>query len=254
MRAIIYSMFLIAFCYGCSTVRRQEKTLDRKNDSAEFEMNSQNIGSHNITNYSFFVEKADFSFESGEEERSGMLTIKYNIPDKYLISIKTKTGIELARIYITGDSVKINDRINKKIYYGSDSYIKRLYGVDATLLPVLLGDYINAEQHGENKILCQNGKMTVNSVINDLNISYTIDCRNGKSVVTTAADKRNGEKLNMEYGKFQVQNGISIPGLINVVDNQHNIKIKLRISKVTVPWDGVVEFIPGRQYEKIHLL
>ena len=40
-----------------------------------------------------------------------MATIKYELPDKYLISIRSKAGIEAARIFITKDTVLINDRI-----------------------------------------------------------------------------------------------------------------------------------------------
>ena len=59
------------------------------------------------------------------------------MPDKFLISIKSHTGIEVARIFLTGDSIMINDRINKKLYYGSTSYLKNKYGLTTAVFPVI---------------------------------------------------------------------------------------------------------------------
>ena len=36
--------------------------------------------------------------------------------------------------------------------------------------------------------------------------------------------------------------------------NQTNTTIKIKILKIEIPWKGNIEFVPGRDYEKMELL
>ena len=72
--------------------------------------------------------------------------LKFEYPDKYLISIKSRTGIEGARIYISEDTILFNDRINKKMYYGSSLYLKRKYGLTTNFLPLIFGDIVSRKK------------------------------------------------------------------------------------------------------------
>ena len=79
----------------------------------------------NITNNGFFIQKAEIEIVTGEGKEKYLASIKFEKPDKYLISVKSRTGIEGARIYISNDSILVNDRINKKLYSGNTFYLKR---------------------------------------------------------------------------------------------------------------------------------
>ena len=65
----------------------------------------ESIINQNLTVRSFFIERAEFKIISNDGEKSGIGTIKFLMPDRFLISIKSKTGIEVARIFLTGDSI-----------------------------------------------------------------------------------------------------------------------------------------------------
>ena len=41
---------------------------------------------------------------------------------------------------------------------------------------------------------------------------------------------------------------------LNISEKQTNTRIEIKILKIVIPWEGSIEFIPGKQYEKIHLL
>ena len=62
----------------------------------------------------------------------------------------------------------INDRFNKKLYYGSTSYLKSKYGVTTALLPVFLGDYVNDQKLDSTKIKCIDGKLNILGIINNV--------------------------------------------------------------------------------------
>ena len=74
----------------------------------------------------------------------------------------------------------INDRFNKKLFYGSTSFLKNKYGVTTALLPVILGDYVNDEMIDSSKILCEEGKFILKGLLIQLRIEYVMDCDSGK--------------------------------------------------------------------------
>ena len=179
---------------------------------------------------------------------------KFLMPDKFLISIKSNAGIEVARIYLTGDSIMINDRFNKRLFYGSTSYLKSKYGVTTSLLPVLLGDYVNDQKLDSSKISCADGKLKILGLVNDVRVKYLIDCELGKSILTVPEDRNKENTLEIKYSEFFRANSINSPGKIEIVERKSNTTIEIRIRKIISPWEGVIDFIPGKQYEKIHLL
>jgi Domain of unknown function (DUF4292) len=208
----------------------------------------------NLTNTDFFIEKAEVKIVNGGEEMSGLGSIKFQSPDKYLISLRSKTGIEAARIFLTKDSVYINDRINKRFYFGSSEDLKKKYGVANSFIPVLLGDYINDIQPVSKIGKCYDNKLETVGVIKGLRVRYIFDCSTGKTITAIAEDGRKEDQVTIEYTDFFMKGDKIIPGKIKVTDSLGRDLIEIRIKKIECPWEGSVEFIPGRQYKKIHLL
>ena len=112
----------------------------------------ERIENQNLTKRNFFIQKAEIEILSEEENQKLIASIKFIYPDQYLISLKSKTGIEAARIFITDDTVLINDRINRKLYFGKPAQLKNKYGISPAVLPVVLGDFIK----GNSKLDEQN--------------------------------------------------------------------------------------------------
>jgi hypothetical protein len=244
----------LVFTVQCS-VNRKGKSYT-KGTSIETESGSilEKVVKQNITGSNFFIEKAEFSINSAAGEKDGIGTIKFMLPDKYLVSLKSKAGIEIARIYLTEDSVMINDRLNKKLYYGSASDMKRKYGLTTSILPVILGDFINDLEGSVEKPECKDGFLNMSAVIKDIRIKYSIDCKYGKCIQTLPANELKTNGFKIEYTDFINTGGINIPGKISISEKQNNTRIEIKILKIVIPWEGSIEFIPGRQYEKIHLL
>lgn len=61
-----------------------------------------------------------------------------------------------------------------------------------------------------------------------------------------------GAEIN--YSDFYNIKDRLMPGKIEIHQNQFNTTIKIKILKVEFPWKGSINFIPGRDYEKIELL
>jgi hypothetical protein len=254
VRKVVYILVILTLSAGCTVSKRMVRSKAETGKTGETVSLSQNILSQNLTSRNFYVEKAGFKISSDEGEQSGMGYIKFLMPDKFLICLKSNAGIEAARIYISGDSIYANDRFNKKLYYGSTSYLKSKYGLTTSLLPVTLGDYVNDERLDSTNIKCKDGKLNVEGIVKDVRINYIIDCETGKSLSAVPKDEIKESVLEIRYSNFLTQNGIKIPGLIEISEQRSNIKIEIRIQKVITPWEGKIEFIPGKQFKKIHLL
>jgi hypothetical protein len=132
--------------------------------------------------------------------------------------------------------------------------LKKKYGLNASMLPVILGDYVNDEKIVENRVDCNGGKLNIEALVKDIKLSYDIDCKYSKNILTEPANFINEIGMKIEYGSFFISDGINIPGTIVISERQNNTRIQIKILKIVIPWEGSIEFIPGRQYEKIHLL
>jgi hypothetical protein len=254
VRKIVYISLILILAASCSVSRKKKSENSSKENFTGSERLYQNIINQNLTSRSFYIEKAQFKIKSGDSENSGIGTIKFLTPDKFLISLKSNTGIEVARIFLTGDSIIANDKFNKKFYYGSTSYLKNKYGLTTSVLPVLFGDYVNDFKLDSSMLICADGKIEVDGIVKNLGIKYLIDCASGKSLLTRPVDDFKDNLIQIKYSEFFRAGNIITPGRIEISDIQSNTIIEIKIQKIIVPWEGTIEFFPGKQYEKIRLL
>lgn len=211
-------------------------------------LNSQNLGTRG-----FYISKAEISISTQNGTEKILGNIKYNSSGKYLLSLRAKTGMEITRIFITEDTLLVNDRINKKLYRGSSIYLKNKYGISFSAIPIIFGDYVtgNVQNRSENK--CINGRLILDEDLGRIKINYVIDCKEGKAIGVKLTDNIGKEKIEIAYEKFLRNSLGSIPGVLKISDMQREMTVTINIKKIEYPWSGEIEFIPGKQYENILL-
>ena len=208
----------------------------------------------NITNTGFYIQKAEIETVTSAGNDKFTAIIKFEKPDKYLISLRSRTGIEGVRIYISGDSIQMNDRINRKLYYGTSIYLQRKYGFSQSLLPLIFGDILLDKKCGLSKENCIEGKLNIICQLAGVPLNFSIDCKKRKLITVEQVTGINKEGMNMRYTNYFKAGNILIPRNIEFDDNKYGIAVKIRISKVQSPWSGNISFVPGRGYELIELL
>ncbi len=254
MQKIALILSLVALSYGCSVTRMEVTRIFPGEYALKGDITVENLTKSNLTRSDFFIEKAEVKIINEGEEMSGLGSIKFQTPDKYLISLRSKTGIEAARIFLTKDSVYINDRINKKLYFGSSEDLKKRYGIANSFIPLLLGDYINDIQTVNKIGKCVEDKLETVGVIKGVRVRYIFDCSTGKTIMAMPDYGRKEDQVTIEYSEFFMKNNKIVPGKVIVTDSLGRGIIEIRIRKIESPWEGSIEFVPGKQYEKIHLL
>jgi len=250
LRKITIILIVGLVLIGCSV---KQKSIAR---TAEIPITGNilvDVKNQNLTNYDFFIQKGEVEYitEGGKEKY--LFTLKYEKPGRYLVSIKSRTGIEGVRIFVSGDSIMANDRINKVIYSASSRYLQRNFGISQSLLPLIFGDIIleNREVKTER---CIGNKVNFESSIRGQLLLYEIDCGKRKLSMTEQEGNNLQIATEIKYDQFINMGGISIPRIIDMHHNQTNTIIKIKIIKIEIPWSGNIDFVPGKDYEKMELL
>jgi hypothetical protein len=254
LRKVIFISFLVILSTGCSVFRARDSDKYGTSEGPVIGNGIKNLVKNNLSGNSFFIQKADIEIYTPEGTERIMASIKYEFPHKYLVSIRSRTGIEAARIYISEDTILVNDRFNRKLYCGSERYLKDRYGVSADLIPVIFGDYINQNIPVNGLEECIGGMLKVEGVVKGTMISYVIDCKRGKSVAAIPQGSYNSEEIRMQYGDFIRTKDYFVPGKIEIEYSEKRRSVIVKIRKIETPWAGKVEFIPGSNYEIVPLL
>ena len=239
---------------SCSVTGKLVNGTTKKTNSLVYSNVLESIENQNITNTSFFIQKAEIEVENLERKEEFISNIKFEYPDRYLISIKSKSGIEGVRIYVSKDTILANDRINKKMYVGTPFYFKRKFGLSQKILPRIVGDIILEKNEEIEKEKCSGDELSIDQSIAGILLNYSIDCNKKKIIDVVQINDSNREGVKIKYGNFFKNGNILVPRFIEYSDAQSNTKIRIKIIRIERPWYGKVEFVPGRGYELIELL
>jgi hypothetical protein len=239
---------IVIILTGCSLTRRGGERYLGTSGAARSEIVT-GTEDHNLTKENFFIRKAEIKVISEDGSDTFLGSLKFEQPDRFLLSLRSKTGIEAARIFLSADTVLINDRINRILYHGSPQALKRRYGISASLLPVVLGDFLMNKVSDPGTINCINGTQDIVSIIDGVRILYTIDCRLMKAILAVPDNSINQAVIELSYSDFFREAQSVIPGKIEVKDLQKKSSVEIKIAKFESPWIGNIEFIPGNNYE-----
>lgn len=254
MWKIIAIVILGFFSAGCSVIRNKSNR-DLEISKEFFSDNIlESIKNQNVTNNDFFIQKAEIEIINQNIRQKLIGSVKFIHPDKYLISIKGRTGIEGARIYISGDTMLINDRINKKVFSVSALFIKRKYGTSAEFLPLIFGDVVLEKNSEGNKASCSGDKINFICAVQGILLNYEINCKKRKTVLVKQMNSTDLKSIEIKYSNYIYIGNLIMPGNIELIDSQRNIRLMIKVVKMQQPWNGKVEFIPGRDYETIEIL
>jgi hypothetical protein len=254
LRKIAIILFLGIVASGCSVTRKSGSKHAAFPELIETKNDLENVTKQNITSAGFFIQKAEIELSNQNGKQKFIATVKFAYPDKYLISLKSRTGIEGVRIYISKDSLIGNDRINKKMYFVSVFYLKQKFGLTQSLLPLIFGDLIKGEKQQEPEEKCVGGSLEFKTLFKGVNLSYNIDCWKSKTSIVDVSNFYLEQSVKLRSIGYMNTGVITIPKVIEIEDLSQYSKIRIKFVKIEYPWNGNVKFIPGRGYEIIELL
>jgi len=254
LRKVALILILVNLFYtGCSSLRRAENVVNQVESKEKDKSLFGRVRDNNIANNNFYIRKAEIFYSENDISRKILASIKYKKPDTLLISFRNLTGFEIARIFMTYDTVLINDRVNKKLIYGDPDNLKKKYGIDADILMIILGDYVDEGTVDNIYDEYINGILTKESIIKGRRIVYSIDCNREKAISTEFTGSSANQRIVIYYRNFILEKNVNVPGRIIIQDEAQKAQIRIEIKGVDSQWEGKAEFIPGNRYDLIPL-
>jgi hypothetical protein len=211
------------------------------------------VNSKNITGTGFFIRKGKIVTESESGRVSLFFTMKYSADGKYLISIRSRTGMEAFRVFISNDTILVNDRLNRNVLYGKNHDFEKISGIPASLLKISVGDFFFNKPALEGSDKCMNDEIRLNDYFAGLIINSTIDCKVDKLKSIIVSTGGPDKYITIDYHRFR-DDTYSVPKKIEVNDSGRNIRIIISIEKYLAPWVGEIDFIPGTGYKRKPLI
>jgi hypothetical protein len=249
LQKIAYILLVFLSLSGCASFKKAQKTGEVVKDRNSF--TEAGIIANNLTGKGFFIQKALVQISSKDVNEKFLASIKFAMPDTFNISIRSRTGLEVARIFLTQDTVLVNDRLQRILYYGKPSALARKFGFNFDAIPLIFGDYISS---GNKAVMnCINGESEISAVIHGLKIKYSIDCRRMKNSRIVQEGSFGKSLSEMEFDDYRKTDDISFPSLIKIKDTKTNSGISIKIDNVERPWIGNMRFVPGNRYDLIEL-
>jgi hypothetical protein len=203
-------------------------------------------------------------------------TIKIQKDSLIWISVNPGIGIELARIVLSRDSVKIIDKINSTYYIGDYEYFNRNYKIQIDfflLQSILLNKYFQYDdteinsihknmifEETDSNIVCVKIPIDANNQVlasiegSKILQEIFIDRQLNKITKISIADNFEKKKMNIDYNEFQKVNKLLFPKLINLnISNESNsMDFSLKYSKVVVDKKMRFPFKISKKYKRIY--
>ncbi|MDQ1296695.1 MAG: hypothetical protein QG611_673 [Bacteroidota bacterium] len=243
-------LFITLFLYSCSSIKRTGETFYKNGNR---EVYPDVIREQNITNTDFNIQKAEIEIDKDSEKQIFLASLKYRKEGNYILSIRTRSGIEAARFYLTKDTIVINDKIRRNTYYASSSYLNEKYGISTDAFPLLLGDYLNNEKRDDSRLICTNGMADIKERIQNRIINYTIDCGIKKIIKATIGSEDDAENILVSFSNFENHGNSLFPAKIDIKDTSKSFIIRINIEKINFTDTLKLEFIPGKDYNRVLL-
>lgn len=213
-----------------------------------------------------FSARASVEAEMNKESKSFQANIRIRRDSAIWISISPALGIEVARVLITRDSIKLINRLNGSYFKGDIHYLNQMMQVDMNfdmIQAVLTGNaylhysvdkYISDRENGE-RILSTFKKRRLRRE-NELDMPQILSQEIWFSPVyqkitrMELTDYKPLRKLSVQYPNFEVIEGIKVPRTLVVqASAEKQVKIQLDYSKQAVNKEQNLPFAIPDDYE-----
>lgn len=251
MRKVIFILFSGIIFISCSATRRSGNNSAQTGSGFLSDNFLESVKKQNITNCSFFISKANIEVTNEAGKERFICTIKFEQPDRYLFSIKSRTGIEGIRAFVSKDTIQVNDRIRKKMYVGTSMELRKKFGLTLELLPVIFGDIVSKRKTEEVSEPCSRTNIRIEYPQGGLLLDYDIDCKKKKTIKIEKVNELEINDIKLTFGNFLSVGNILIPRSIELEYFKSKTTINIRIAKIERPWNGKINFIPAKGYEQI---
>lgn len=260
LKAIIILALSFCLVYACKSKKDIKKTEieSTKKESAKPEINEiksvlNNVHANEII-LPYYQSKGSASYKDDKQSANFDVTIVME-KDKYIwVSVTALLGIEVARMLITQDSVKILDRLHRKCIVSNFDYINKIANAKLelnNLQNLFLGNTLF-----DNSVQ----KSVVDSVLGNLAIisylqsqkQYTVYSNKFRPLRGSITHNQQQRELRYTYDNFYNFGQSRLPSKLNInIRAEKNLECSLELSNFVFDKKREVQFTVPSNYEVV---
>lgn len=208
----------------------------------------------NTNTFNFYQAKASASYKDDNQNLNLDLTIMME-KDRYIwMSVTALLGIEVARIMITPDSVKIMDRLHRKCIVTDFGYIQRMSNVPlklANLQNMIVGNTVFSNSVQKSEVDTILGVLAIYTVLGTQK-QNTFYSPQFKVQRTTIAEKDQSREMKIVYNRFSHSGINAYPDKIDInIRAEKNVSCTFELSNFVFEKKREVQFAVPSSYEVV---
>jgi hypothetical protein len=255
LQKVVYILLVISVILsGCSSTRKAGGIGGSSTGNANIAGNTlESVFRNNLSNSDFNIQKAEISVIQDNISVRVIADIKFRRPDSMMITVRSRSGIEAGRAFLTKDTLIIKDRFNKKLLVGKPEGLAKKYGIDPSFLFTVIGDIVVEEKDRTVLLECLKGEFRKEFNIRGKKVEYIIDCQRRKlKQVYFEGDIKSGN-ITIDLNDIKNEGKIIYPERIEINDDLKSVGIIMEIKKIESPWAGRIGSITGQGYKVIKI-
>jgi hypothetical protein len=250
-------LLVMVNAWGCKS-KKITRTVTNKTDlpqqgptSTEVVLNTIDA---NVNNFSFYQSRAKVNYQDDKQK----IELDINLvmeKDQYIwLSVTAVLGIEVARIMITQDSVKILDRLHRKYIAADFDYIQRMSNVPLklnNLQNLIVGNTVFGNSVQKSVVDTILGAITVSTLINTQK-QTTFYNANYKVNRTLIEAQNQSRQLHITYPTYSTFDQNVYPNAMNInIRAEKNLECTFELSNFVFTKKRETQFTVPSGYEVV---
>lgn len=196
--------------------------------------------------------KADLNIDNKSNEVNMNIRMRNN--EAIWVSVTAIAGLEVARVYITPDTVKILNRLDNIYIQKPFSYIYEFTNeriTFQTLQSVLLGNAMEEFISEDTEVNMEGENTSFKTILASMIYNLRVNLQN-KAMVNQLSDLKAGQELLVNYSNFTSVNEQQIPHLVTMNSKAKSKIISLNLDYLKIEMDTKFE-LPFRVPERFSI-
>lgn len=239
----IFLLCLTVLFFSCKAKKEAAPVVKTVTSEVSSKAESINAINENAFEFKTLSAKAKIDFNLNNSSNGANLNLRIRKDEVIWMSITAIAGIEVARVMITPDSIKVYNRLQGEYLARPFNFISQYSNrrVDfQTLQNLLIGNTIKGSVSPASEIDLSGSQMVVKSSEED--IGYELLFNENFKLIENRMQDANGKQLIANYSEFQAINGRNLPYSVSLLSKAGNRNVRINVKYSSVSANEPVDF------------
>jgi hypothetical protein len=256
-KSCVWLMFVFSICLsalmGCKTVHKTKTIVEGVKSPTALILDKIKQPNYN---YTWFFAKAKIEIEDSKNNNTVNAIIKMKNDSIIWISLNALMGIEISRMLITKDTVKMLDKFNKKYYTYDFNYVRKVTNMPtldfAMLQKIILGTDLNFDEKNAS-VEQSDSCIKILNIENQIQNIIWVNTLNMTMAKRVLKDKVINQSYEMNYSDYRLlaDRLFSYRRKVKLESNKSIYSLNVDYQKVVLEEQQKFNFTVPEKYERI---